>query len=82
MIRAKVYVTLKGGVLDPQGETVKGALEALGFSGVKDVRIGKFMVITLNDVSREEATSRVDEMCKKLLANPVIEDYRFELEEG
>lgn len=82
MIRAKVYVTLKRGVLDPQGETVKGALEALGFTGVQDVRIGKFMVVTLNGVSREEATSRVDEMCKRLLANPVIEDYRFELEEG
>ena len=81
MIRAKVYVTLKGGVLDPQGETVKGALEALGFAGVQDVRIGRFMVITLNNVSREEATRRVEEMCKKLLANPVIEDYRFDVEE-
>ncbi|MFQ5658570.1 MAG: phosphoribosylformylglycinamidine synthase subunit PurS [Candidatus Methylomirabilales bacterium] len=82
MIRAKVYVTLKGGVLDPQGETVKGALENLGFAGVMDVRIGKFMVITLNGLSREEATRNVQEMCKKLLANTVIEDYRFELEEG
>ncbi|MFQ5801654.1 MAG: phosphoribosylformylglycinamidine synthase subunit PurS [Candidatus Methylomirabilales bacterium] len=82
MIRAKVYVTLKRGVLDPQGETVKGALETLGFAGVQDVRIGKFMVITLNAVSREDTTKSVEEMCKKLLANPVIEDYRFELEEG
>ncbi len=82
MIRAKIYVTLKRGVLDPQGETVKGALEALGFAGVKDVRIGKFMVITLNDVSREDARRRVGEMCKKFLANPVIEDFRFELEEA
>jgi phosphoribosylformylglycinamidine synthase subunit PurS len=82
MIRAKVYVTLKRGVLDPQGETVKGALETLGFAGVQDVRIGKFMVITLNGVNRDEATRRVEEMCKKLLANPVIEEYRFELEEG
>jgi phosphoribosylformylglycinamidine synthase len=82
MIRAKVYVTLKRGVLDPQGETVKGALESLGFAGVQDVRIGKFMVISLNGVSRQEAARRVEEMCKRLLANPVIEDYRFELEEG
>ncbi len=82
MIRAKVYVTLKKGVLDPQGETVRGALETLGFAGVQDIRIGKFMVITLNAVSREDATKSVEEMCKKLLANPVIEDYRFELEEG
>ncbi len=82
MIRAKVYVTFKRGVLDPQGETVRGALETLGFAGVQDVRIGKFMVITLNAVSREDATKSVEDMCKKLLANPVIEDYRFELEEG
>lgn len=82
MIRAKVYVTLKKGVLDPQGETVRGALTTLGFAGVQDVRVGKFMVVTLNEVSREEASRRVDQMCKKLLANPVIEDYRFELEEG
>lgn len=82
MIRVKVYVTLKRGVLDPQGETVRGALESLGFVGVQDVRIGKFMVISLNGASREEAARRVEEMCKRLLANPVIEDYRFELEEG
>lgn len=82
MIRAKVYVTLKRSVLDPQGETVKGALTTLGFGGVQDVRVGKFMVVTLNGVSREEAARRVEQMCKKLLANPVIEDYRFELEEG
>lgn len=82
MVRAKVYVTLKKGILDPQGETVKNALEMLGFAGVQDVRIGKFMVITLNTGNREEATRRVNEMCKKLLANPVIEDYRFEFEEG
>ena len=81
MIRAKVYVTLKKGVLDPQGETVKGALETLGFSGVQDVRIGKFMVITLNNTGIDEARTQVEQMCKKLLANTVIEDYRFELEE-
>ncbi|MFQ5989002.1 MAG: phosphoribosylformylglycinamidine synthase subunit PurS [Candidatus Methylomirabilales bacterium] len=82
MMQAKVYVTLKSGVLDPQGETVKGALETLGFAGVQDVRIGKFMVITLNGVGREDATRNIEEMCKKLLANPVIEDYRFEVEEA
>ena len=81
MIRAKVYVTLKKGVLDPQGETVKGALETLGFAGVHDVRIGKFMVITLNDSGVDEVRTQVEQMCKKLLANTVIEDYRFELEE-
>lgn len=81
MIRAKVYVTLKRGVLDPQGETVKDALETLGFAGVKDVRVGKFMVITLNGMSSEEAKKQIEEMCRRLLANPVIEDYRFEIEE-
>lgn len=80
MIRAKVYVTLKKGVLDPQGETVKGALETLGFAGVRDVRIGKFLVITLNSASQEEAKRQIEEMCRRLLANPVIEDYRFEIE--
>jgi phosphoribosylformylglycinamidine synthase len=82
MMRAKVYITLKSGVLDPQGETVKGALETLGFAGVQDVRIGKFMVITLNGVNREDASKSVETMCQKLLANPIIEDYRFEVEEG
>ncbi len=82
MIRAKVYITLRQGVLDPQGETVKGALETLGFAAVRDVRIGKFMVITLNSASKGEAKRQIEEMCKKLLANPVIEDYRFELEEA
>jgi phosphoribosylformylglycinamidine synthase len=82
VIRAKVYVTLKKGVLDPQGETVRSALETLGFGEVRDVRIGKFMVISLNDVACDEARQRVEEMCKKLLANPVIEEYRFEVEEG
>lgn len=82
MMQAKVYVMLKKGVLDPQGETVKGALETLGFAGVHDVRIGKFMVITLNNSGVDEARTQVEQMCKKLLANTVIEDYRFELEEG
>lgn len=80
MVTAKVFITLKRGVLDPQGETVKSALESLGFQGVKEVRMGKFMVVTLNSVDVEQAEAQVDEMCRKLLANPVIEDYRFELE--
>ncbi len=82
MIEARVYVTLRQGVLDPQGDTVRSALEALGFAGVRDVRIGKFMVLTLSGASRAEAEAQVHAMCKQLLANPVIEDYRFELEEA
>jgi len=81
MIEACVYVTLKKGVLDPQGDTVRSALEALGFAGVADLRIGKFMVLTLENGPRAEVEARVHEMCRQLLANPVIEDYRFELSE-
>jgi phosphoribosylformylglycinamidine synthase len=81
MLEARVYVTLKQGVLDPQGDTVRSALEALGFAGVRDVRIGKFMVLTLHSASRAEAEAQVHGMCEQLLANPVIEDYRFELAE-
>jgi len=80
MLTAKIYVTLKPEVLDAQGDTVKSALETLGFREVGDVRIGKFMVVTLNSATREQATAQVEEMCRRLLANPVIEDYRFELE--
>lgn len=80
MLTARIYVTLKPGVLDAQGDTVKSALEMLGFTGVGDVRIGKFMVVTLNSATREQATTQVEEMCKRLLANPVIEEYAFELE--
>ena len=80
MLIAKIYVTLKPGVLDAQGDTVKSALETLGFTGVEDVRIGKFMVVTLNSATREQANAQVEEMCRRLLANPIIEDYTFELE--
>ncbi len=82
MLTAKIYVTLKPGVLDAQGDTVKSALETLGFRGVGDVRIGKFLVIRLDGNAREQAAAQVEEMCRRLLANPVIEDYSFELEEA
>lgn len=82
MVRAKIYVTLKRGVLDPQGDTIKSALEDLGFKGLNEVRMGKFMVITLDESDIEKAKVQVEEMCRKLLANPVIEDYRFEIEQA
>ncbi|MCZ7625951.1 MAG: phosphoribosylformylglycinamidine synthase [Candidatus Methylomirabilota bacterium] len=82
MLTAKIYVTLKPGVLDAQGDTVRSALQTLGFEGLTDVRVGKFMVLTLNGLTTEQATAQVDEMCRRLLANPVIEDYRFELQEA
>jgi len=72
---ARVYVTLKKTVLDPQGAAVENALKALGYSEVAAVRVGKFIVLEL----READPGRVDEMCRRLLANPVIEDYRFEV---
>jgi phosphoribosylformylglycinamidine synthase len=76
---AKVYVTPKRGVLDPQGKAVAQALHSLGFDEVGDVRIGKYMEIRLDGESADAAGTRVREMCQKLLANGVIEDFRFEV---
>lgn len=79
-MKAKVYITLKAGVLDPQGKTVQHSLHSLGFAQVKDVRIGKYIEISLEENDRGRAEKRVKEMCEKLLANTVIESYRFDLE--
>jgi phosphoribosylformylglycinamidine synthase PurS subunit len=78
---ARVYVTLKPTVNDPQGLTIKGGLHSLGFAEVEDVRAGKYMVIHLDANDRAHAEKQVAEMCRLLLVNPVIEEYRFELEE-
>lgn len=78
-MNAKIYVTLKSGVLDPQGKAVKHSLETLGFKEVNDVRIGKFIELQLEDSSKADAVARVKDMCEKLLANTVIESYRFEI---
>ena len=80
MLSVKVIVTLKPGVLDPQGKAVRNALESLGFKGLVDLRIGKVMEIKLEGMSPEQARDQVEEMCRRLLANPVIEDYRYEIE--
>ncbi|MBR8658915.1 phosphoribosylformylglycinamidine synthase subunit PurS [Brevibacillus sp. NL20B1] len=82
MCKAVVYVTLRQSVLDPQGHAVKGALHTLGFDEVKDVRIGKYMELVLDTADRAQAEERVRAMCEKLLANTVIEDYRFNIVEG
>lgn len=79
MLKATVYVTIKQNVLDPQGSAVQGALHSMGFSEVGKVRIGKYMELELDTNDRSEAEARVKAMCEKLLANTVIEDYRFEL---
>ncbi|WP_126425106.1 phosphoribosylformylglycinamidine synthase subunit PurS [Brevibacillus marinus] len=82
MCKAIVYVTLREGVLDPQGQAVQGALHSLGFREVTGVRVGKYLEVNLGTADKAEAESRVRDMCEKLLANPVIEDYRFEIVEG
>ena len=77
---AKIHITLKKGVLDSQGKAVHHALTDLGYSEVEDVHLGKYMEVSLKGVSEQEAQTRVTEMCEKLLANTVIESYRFTLE--
>jgi phosphoribosylformylglycinamidine synthase len=79
---AKVYVRMKEGVLDPQGRAVLGALHSLGFTEVEDSRVGRYIELRLGGISRPEAEARVKEMCQKLLANTIIEDFRFEILEG
>ena len=81
-MKAKVHVTLKPGVLDPQGRAVLHALEALGFGGVDGVRQGKFIELDLKEPDLKKAEAEVEDMCKKLLANTVIEDYRVDISEG
>ena len=81
MLQARVYVTLKSGVLDPQGKAVKSALVSLGFKGLNDVRVGKYFEINIDEVSKETALKKIKEMCEKLLANTVIENYRVEIAE-
>ena len=80
MFLARVFIQLKPTVSDPQGQTIQGGLRSLGFESVESVRAGKYMEIRLDEESEEAASRKTDEMCDKLLANPVIEDYRFELE--
>jgi phosphoribosylformylglycinamidine synthase len=79
---AKVHVTLKPGVNDPQGLAIAGGLHSLGFEGVREVRSGRYLEVRLDAAGRDEAERNVDEMCQRLLANPVIETYRFELVEA
>jgi len=74
-MKTRVYVTLKNGVLDPQGKAIHHALEGLGFRGVNDVRAGKLIEL---DLAAEVTEAEVEEMCRKLLANTVIENFRIE----
>lgn len=77
---ARVYVTLKPTVNDPQGLAIRGGLHHLGFESVKAVRAGKYLELTIDGTDEAEARGQVDRMCRQLLANPVIEEYRFDLE--
>ncbi|MGZ8409648.1 MAG: phosphoribosylformylglycinamidine synthase subunit PurS [Hyphomicrobium sp.] len=78
-MKAKVHVTLKAGVLDPQGRAVAHALESLGFSGIETVRQGKYIEIELAEADRDKAQETVDAMCRQLLANTVIENYAIDI---
>jgi len=78
-MKAKIHVTLKSGVLDPQGKAIQHALAALGFDGVKDARQGKFFEIDLDETDPAKANDDLDAMCKQLLANTVIENYDIEI---
>jgi len=80
-MRVKIFVSLKKGVLDPQGKAIERWLHTLGYQEVQDVRMGKYLEIEMESASRAHAELRVREMCDKLLANTVIEDYRFEIQE-
>jgi phosphoribosylformylglycinamidine synthase len=77
-MRATVCITLKPGLLDAQGKTIKSALASLGFSGVKEVRVGKYLELELNGGAKT-AKRDVERMCKQLLANPVVETYQIEI---
>ena len=78
-MKAKVKVTLKNGVLDPQGKAIEGALGSLGFSGVNSVRQGKFFEVDLAETDKAKAQAALKQMCEKLIANTVIENYEIEL---
>ena len=80
-MKAKVYVNLKAGVLDPQGKAIQHSVELLGFSGIEDVRQGKYFEISLDDtVDSQSARESVEKMAREVLSNPIIEDYRVEIE--
>ncbi len=82
MWKARIQVTLKESVLDPQGETVEKALKTLGYLNVEDVRVGKYLEVTVEGRDKEDVEKQVVEMCQRLLTNPVIEDYTFEVTEA
>ena len=79
-MKARIRITLKTGVLDPQGKAIQGTLASLGFAGVEDVRQGKYIELTLAERDPDKVRALVERMCRELLANTVIENYSFEID--
>ena len=80
-MKAKVYISYKEGILDPQGQTIGHALDSIGIKKINSVRMGKYIEMEFNGITKKEASQITDESCRKLLANPNTETYKFELEE-
>ena len=78
-VKAKIHVTLKQGILDPQGKAIEHALDSLGFKNAGNVRVGKYMEVDVDEKDKVKAEAEVKAMCEKLLANTIIEEYRYEL---
>jgi phosphoribosylformylglycinamidine synthase PurS subunit len=78
-VKAKIHVTLKQGILDPQGKAIEHALATLGYNAVNNVRVGKYMELELKETEKAKAEAQVKAMCEKLLANTIIEEYKYEL---
>jgi phosphoribosylformylglycinamidine synthase len=78
-VKAKIHVTLKSGILDPQGKAIEHALATLGFTSASNVRMGKYVELDLKETTKDRADAEVKAMCEKLLANTIIEEYRYEL---
>ncbi|OQW34448.1 MAG: phosphoribosylformylglycinamidine synthase [Nitrospira sp. SG-bin1] len=79
-MKAKIHVTLKPGILDPQGKAIEHALDTLGFKNAANVRVGKYMELELQEQDKIKAEAEVKAMCEKLLANTIVEEYRYELQ--
>jgi phosphoribosylformylglycinamidine synthase subunit PurS len=79
-MKAKIIITPKKAVLDPQGKTVQNALMQMGYAGIGPVHVGKYLEIQLSGADKEDARKQIDDACHKILSNPVIEDYRFDIE--
>ena len=80
-MKAKIYISYKEGILDPQGQTIEHALDSIGIKKINSVRMGKYIEMEFNGISKDEASKITDESCRKLLANPNTETYKFELVE-